>query len=229
MKLTFIIFKLNTILAILFICSAPVLGQNTSKNSVQTKNKSNVQVNSLWDRKSYQSVKIDTFREEEVFNKNVDFSKMDYPLLNACVFYLTNEIRSKKNLPLMEYATELETAAWNHSKQMAEKKFFSHENPKERNRKSTDDRARLAGIANPFIAENIASRSGYEKQMTYLQMAEKFIKQWMESSGHKENILSKKALQLGCGVFVLKNECFATQCFQWFSKVKSQPAKDKLP
>ena len=51
----------------------------------------------------------------------------------------------------------------------------------------------------------------------------------MESPGHKANILSEKALQMGCGVYLDGKKAYATQVFQWFTEIQYQDAKDKLP
>lgn len=51
----------------------------------------------------------------------------------------------------------------------------------------------------------------------------------MNSSGHKANILSEKALQMGCGVYLAGDKAYATQVFQWFSEIDLGKAKDELP
>ena len=115
---------------------------------------------------------------------------------------------------------------------MTEKDFFSHSNPKDANRKNPGDRAKLAGILNPAIAENIANSGA--SNATYLELIDDLIDMWMKSPGHHDNILSDKAKAFGCGVFIKKGDSYmsanATQVFQWFSDVQydSSKAKDKL-
>jgi uncharacterized protein YkwD len=184
---------------------------------------------SAWKRESYKTVSHENFRKNELFNQKINSNQPDYPLLNACIFFAVNEQRAKQKLKPLDYAQELEISAWHHAKRMAEKDFFSHENNLDKSRKSPDDRAKLAGISNPFIAENIAMRSGFSNNTTYLALTDDFIAQWMNSKGHKENILHKNALQLGCGVFMKGNDWYGTQCFQWFKPIKAQKASDKLP
>lgn len=181
-----------------------------------------------WNRDNYKVIDHKNFRKAEAFNKKIDYSHIDYGLVNAAVFYLTNEQREKKRLKPLEYAPALEVMAWNHSVQMAGKKFFSHTNFKDKKRRDTDDRARLAGITNPSIAENIAYST--EDPQTYLEVAEMLVDLWMHSKGHKENILSKSALQLGCGAYYYKGSWYGTQNFQWFKKVEmGNDAVDELP
>ena len=106
---------------------------------------------------------------------------------------------------------------------MARAGQVTHENP---NAGSIVERARLAGMSQPaFIAENVASafgrryRSGekfyvreengrkiysYEPNgppiamHTYLSFARALVDSWMDSPGHRRNILAKDATYLGC-------------------------------
>jgi uncharacterized protein YkwD len=182
-----------------------------------------------WNRDSYKTVTHKNFRTNAAFNAKIDLGNIDYPLLNAAIFYLTNEQRAKKGKKPLEYHSALEIAAWNHSASMARKNFFSHDNHKEKNRRDSDDRGKLAGIANPSIAENIAYSDGENEDATYMEIAVMFIETWMDSPGHKENILSGDALQLGCGAYYLDGTWYGTQNFQWFEKIKAGKAIDKLP
>ncbi|MCU0447105.1 MAG: CAP domain-containing protein [Microscillaceae bacterium] len=191
--------------------------------------KATLTTESTWKRENYKTVNHQNFRDNALFKKNIDSKNPDYTLLNACIFFAVNEQRVKAKLKPLDYAQELEIAAWHHAKRMAEKDFFSHENNADKNRKNPDDRAKLAGISNPYIAENIAMRSGFGNQTTYLALTDDFINQWMNSTGHKENILHAKALQLGCGVFMKDQSWYGVQCFQWFKPIVAQKATDKLP
>lgn len=212
--------------------------------------------------KDYLKYSSSDFRENKDFYQVVDFENPDYALLNAAIFFCTNEQRVKKKLPALQYNYQLETSAWYHSKSMADRRFFNHTNPYEPRRRTPDNRAELAGIANPYIAENIAEMPALtykqgtqvyilDKQKgvfsytqdgppipphTYLSFAEAVVVQWMESPPHRRNILSKDALQLGCGVFLYTDRDFynmptfkATQNFQQFKPVIGGEAKDTLP
>jgi uncharacterized protein YkwD len=208
---------------------------------------------SKWLRTGYNELTIKNFRSYSAFNQRIDEKNVDYPLLNAAVFYATNEIRIKHGRKFLEYAPELEKAAWLHSKDMVEKNFFSHKNPYDSKKRTPEQRGRLAGIKNPKIAENIASGFGIDYRAgrpvykrgpgkfsytpsgrilpnhTYLSLADALVKQWMNSPGHRRNILSRNGQQLGCGVYFFRDrsfnnmlKCKATQNFQWFFRVKSR-------
>lgn len=210
----------------------------------------------------YQKYAINNFRENVEFHQFIDFEQPDYALLNVAVFFCTNEQRAKKKLPALQHNYQLEASAWFHSQSMADRRFFNHLNTTEPRRRTPDDRARLAGIANPYIAENIAEMPALNYQQgtqvyildkqkglfsytnggdpipphTYLSFAEAVVAQWMDSPPHRKNILSKDALQLGCGVFLYRDRDFynmptfkATQNFQQFKPVIVGEAKDTLP
>lgn len=214
-----------------------------------------------WQRELYAKITVQDFRHFKPFVEQIDFQALDYPRLNAAIFYVTNETRQKHNLPVLAYAAELECAAWNHARRMVEKNFFSHTDPTDSKRQTPELRGRLAGIANPYLAENIADcfainydgqRGIYplEKQgqfsytwkgkpippHTYLSLAEEVVNIWMNSSGHQANILSKQALQLGCGAYFYYDannlsmpKFKVVQNFQWFKEIIKANAQDTLP
>lgn len=215
-----------------------------------------------WKYSDYSSTDYKNFRSNPLFNQKIDPDNIDYPLANAAVFFMTNEIRVRNNNAPLEYSEELEIAAWHHSRLMVENKFFSHTNSIDRSRVDPSARGKLAGITNPSVAENIAENFGINyragvpiypmntergefsytangpliEQHTYLSLAESLLNQWMNSSGHRSNILSKSALQMGCGVYFYRDpsfynifKCRATQNFQWFNKIVPGERKDQLP
>lgn len=185
---------------------------------------------SLWKIEDYEKWDHLNFRQNQSFNQPFSVSNPDYLLLDAAMFFLTNEERSKVGVPPMRYHKFLEVAAYNHSLKMATTGFFSHYNSIDVYRKSTGDRGKLAGITNPHIAENIAYNFP-KNGSTYMQVATLLIKQWMNSPGHKENILSKKGRQMGIGTYYIENKIYGTQAFQWFDDIIENPSggTDHLP
>ena len=171
----------------------------------------------------YRNITPENYRKVKAFNDTIDLSNPDPVRLNAVLFYATNEVRVKYNLAVLAYSPELEEAAGMHSCDMIMHHFFSHNNPVDRSKGTPNNRAQIAGIINPFIAENIAEefvlqyKSGsnvYEMgkgnfsykpegklipRRTYLSLAESLIERWMNSPVHRKNILSPDALQVGCG------------------------------
>jgi uncharacterized protein YkwD len=210
-----------------------------------------ISVKFIWSQTDYYSYSINNFKSNPLFSDTIDVQKPDLARLNAVIFYLTNEIRDKHNLKLLKYEPLLEKSATIHSGNMVNQNFFDHINPKSATYRAPDDRARFVGISNPFLAENIiesfmlqykAGKQVYTggkgifknkpneqpiKAHTYLSLGESILKDWMNSPHHSSNILSKDAIQLGCGTaFFLKKDfndmpsVMATQNFQLFEPVK---------
>ncbi len=174
-------------------------------------------------QEGYYNLTLSDFRENPSFNDTIDPEHPNSEILNAVLFYLTNEMRVKKKLPELIYSEHLEKSAQLHSVCMVEDDFFDHINPVSDKYKTPNDRAKAVGIVNPFLAENIVEgfvlkykandpvyyggpgifryRPGEDpiRPHTYLSLGESLIDMWMHSPVHKANILSTNALQLGCG------------------------------
>ncbi len=205
------------------------------------------QLNITHAQENYYSLTTGTFRTQQVFQESIDLSNPDLTRLNAVIFHLTNEVRKKKRLKQLMYHPKLEEAATMHSESMVEYDFFSHINKHSKKLRDPNARASFVGIKNPYMAENIIEtflleyiagedvypgKSGefrYHpdddpiKARTYLSAGEVMVKAWMDSPDHRKNILSKEAIQLGCGTaFYVKNDfngmptAIATQNFQLY-------------
>lgn len=104
------------------------------------------------------------------------------------IIVLVNAERSKAGLPPLRDSTELATAAQVHSQAMAERDFFSHQDPGSGS--GPGDRALAAGYRWQFVAENISQGPPSPVEV---------VKGWMESSNHKANILTPLARETGVG------------------------------
>lgn len=195
-----------------------------------------------WDDKYYNTLTDESFRDFKLFQRPINLKKIDYKILNAAVFFVSNEARLERGLSKLEYQPNLETMAWNHSRSMGQRDFFDHINKRDKKRKEPRDRAGLAGITNPMISENISAVGGV-KFATYLDLADHLIDGWIDSPPHRKTLYGTDAVQLGCGVYYYtgmwqKNRriykqgdgfWLATQNFQLHSPVKSKASKDKGP
>ncbi len=99
----------------------------------------------------------------------------------------TNVERLKRGLAALEVDPKLCLAAADHSADMARLGFFSHNSPVP-GKASFTDRARKFGAA--ASAENIAATGGG---------GAKAVQMWMDSDGHRRNILSPGARRIGVG------------------------------
>lgn len=199
----------------------------------------------------YYSLSQSNYRSFEPFLQEIDIDNPDLARLNAAIFHVTNQMRKKKKLPLVTYLENLETSSTIHSEEMVTRKFFDHVNRRNRSLREPSDRAKKAGITNPMIAENIiegfllryknntpvitkgpgeflhAKTRERITPHTYLSLADELVDRWMHSKGHRKNILSNKAVQLGCGTAFYLNHDFnempcikATQNFQYYTEAE---------
>ena len=201
-----------------------------------------LQAQRKWNDKYYQTLNDENFRDFKLFNKPLNLKNIDYKVLNAVVFFVSNEARLERGLTALEYQPNLEIMAWNHSRSMGFRDFFDHVNKKDKKRKEPTDRAAMAGITNPAVAENISAIGG-RRFGTYLDLADHLIDGWIDSAPHRKTLYGTDAVQLGCGVYYYtgvwqKNRdiykqgdgfWLATQNFQLFKKVAAGKAKDKGP
>ncbi|NIW46693.1 MAG: hypothetical protein GWN30_18645 [Gammaproteobacteria bacterium] len=110
----------------------------------------------------------------------------------AKVIELINQEREKEGLkPLTEQA-QLTQAARLHSEDMACNKFFSHDSPTSGN---VDTRVTDQGYQYSAIGENIAG--GYDTPSSV-------VEGWMDSTGHRANILNGSFTQIGVGYVILE-------------------------
>jgi uncharacterized protein YkwD len=103
------------------------------------------------------------------------------------VIRLTNVERAKAGCGKVKLNTKLRTAMRGHTQDMANKNYFSHDSQDGR---SPWARAEAAGYKTP-IGENIAKGQ---------RNAADVMNSWMNSSGHKANILNCKAKAIGVGL-----------------------------
>ena len=99
----------------------------------------------------------------------------------------TNAERVRRGLRALTVDRRLAAAAQAHSADMVQRGFFAHESPDGR---QVWDRAVAAGYAYRKVAENIAAGQ---------RSAEEVVRGWMESPGHRANILDGDLTQIGVG------------------------------
>lgn len=109
------------------------------------------------------------------------------PSMAGQVVDLVNDERAKAGCEPVAEEPHLDQAAQDHSDDMSARNYFSHDTPEG---KHFDERIRDAGYSKPG-AENIAKGATSAKQVMQL---------WMNSSGHRANILNCSLTKLGVGV-----------------------------
>ena len=128
--------------------------------------------------------------------------------VEEAVFAMTNDLRRRNGLPVFLKDESCRDAARGHSADMFTRNYFDHTDPEGRSVKE-----RLP--ANPAIrlwGENIWTGRGYDpRQIQHL--AQTIMAGWMNSPGHRKNILSPGYTHLGVGVITNNQEVKATQVF----------------
>lgn len=107
---------------------------------------------------------------------------------------LTNNFRQANGLRPLKLNPKLNNAAQRHSQNMALQDFFSHTGA---DGSSMSDRITAAGYRWSAVAENIAA--GYQTPAAVVQG-------WINSPGHRANLLSRNVKELGVGYYFLAND-----------------------
>lgn len=102
-------------------------------------------------------------------------------------FDLANAVRARAGLELLEWNDQIAATARKHSQDMVIRNYFSHQNP---DGKSPFDRMKADGLTYRLASENIAAGQ------TNAIFAHEG---WMNSLGHRQNILGE-FYQLGVGI-----------------------------
>lgn len=101
----------------------------------------------------------------------------------------TNAQREKYGLPVLEESEKLNLSAAAKIEEMFKNQYFSHFSP---DGKEIADFARQAGYDYILIGENLA--------LGNFGSDEVLVQGWMESSGHRENILNSRYKEIGVAV-----------------------------
>lgn len=157
--------------------------------------------------------------------------ELDIILLEKEIHSLINTERIKKGLALLSWNDDLSRAARKHSRDMAERSYFSHVSP---DGNDFSDRYRREGYSCSIAvretiysgAENLYQNNLYDRVVfmngrahydwnTMQEMAESTVQGWMNSPGHRKNILTPHWKSEGIGaavsgdgkVYITQNFC----------------------
>ena len=118
----------------------------------------------------------------------------DVTALAAEVVRLTNAERRKRGLPALAPNRNLAKSAQSHADFMARNDCFAHRCPKE---PPLAQRATRAGYPYRGVAENIAAGAPTPAQVVEI---------WMDSPGHRANILHPEMREIGIGYALLNDD-----------------------
>lgn len=160
----------------------------------------------------YYRLSPEEFWHLDSVNQIIDPNNFNRPLLEAALFHASNDIRKKKGKASLSYNPILHKAARHQSELMAQAQKLSHQwrSPRE----SSDLPKRVALFSGSFnnLGENVAriylfdiaedeayfikgDRAFYSeglevKNKTYRKLAQECIAAWMNSKGHRRNLLA---------------------------------------
>ncbi|TWT46139.1 Cysteine-rich secretory protein family protein [Phycisphaerae bacterium RAS1] len=107
----------------------------------------------------------------------------------ARVLELVNEARTSRGLSALTYSQQLESQATQYACEMIGYDFFAHENPVTGS--TLRERAEQFQYDFQIIGENLAAGQ---------PTPEEAMDDWMNSAGHRENILNREFVELGIGI-----------------------------
>ncbi len=125
--------------------------------------------------------------------------------MEAQVISRINAIRQEKGLGKFEPLPALSRIARNYSRRMSEENFVGHTDPQGQ---GLDDRLLGAGMSFRTVAENLAQSTNMPDPV------EAAVEGWMQSEGHRRNILNEELTQTGVGIWKDGETYLFTQIFR---------------
>ncbi len=124
---------------------------------------------------------------------------------------LVNAERASAGCDPLQVNVKLVTAAQGHSEDMAFNDFFSHTGS---NGSSPGQRVAAQGYSYSYLAENIAAGYG---------TAAAAVNGWMNSEGHRANILNCNLQETGVGYYYLANDTGSVNYYSYWTQVFASP------
>lgn len=115
-----------------------------------------------------------------------------------------NAIRQQQGLSELRQHAELAQVARSYSRRMAEQQFFAHQSPQG---DTMVERVRSAGIRYFMLGENLFTSTNIPQPVPAA------VTGWMNSPGHRANILQSEYRETGVGVWRQGNTYYFTQLF----------------
>ncbi len=127
--------------------------------------------------------------------------------VEQAIFNKVNEERTKAGVATLGYNTTMEKYARIKSQDMGDNNYFSHQ---DLSGNLITTKMKADGVSYRAWGENIAYIGGVTDPTA---LANQFMTNWMNSEGHRKNILSTNFESIGVGVYKVGNRVYATQEF----------------
>ncbi len=121
------------------------------------------------------------------------FDKSDNSSLEQQVYQEVNRLRTSRRLPPLVWNNAVAAEARRHALNMAQRNFFAHRDP---NRGDVGQRFTASGIDWQRCSENIYEEMGIRNPVGAA------VRAWMESPGHRRNMLDRSVGETGVGIAV---------------------------
>lgn len=141
----------------------------------------------------------------------IDFTQAASPeAVERAIHEETNDRRTDHGRQTLDYSHHLSTVALQHSRDMADRDFFDHTSP---DGDSAKDRYRKYGHDTRSVGENIALENP-DLTASPDKIARSIVNGWMNSDGHRKNLLRESFDAEGIGVYLDSNgSVYVTQNF----------------
>lgn len=171
-----------------------------------------------WNDSMYKKYTYKTFFSYPPVKMRIDFKNVDYGLLAATLFYVTNRVKVKHGAKPLKYSRTLRMAGFMHCRDMSKNGFYKHESPLP-GKYEPWHRARIFGRLIGLCSENLTKQM--IKYYSYRTIAEWLVLRWMRSKGHRENIISTKWHRV-MGVAIYFDNYFVYGCQMFALGVKGE-------
>lgn len=151
----------------------------------------------------------------------IDPEQFDAALLAREIHRVTNEARVNNGLRRLRSLRALSAAADDQASMMALRLHCGHSNPL-RGQRNPYDRVERHGLRPYEVGENVAAvplcDPATGKPRTYAEQAQLLVEAWLNSPGHRENLLKGRFRGLGCAARIAcvpigQQMVFAAQVF----------------
>ncbi|MHB1314428.1 MAG: CAP domain-containing protein [Christensenellales bacterium] len=143
---------------------------------------------------------------------NTQDSKEEFLPMELAILELVNGIRRENGLHELTYDVRAESVARSKTREMYVYNYFEHSSPvKGTITQQFEEFGNIILGENAWsVGENLAKTEDYGKEDL---TADFFVRIWMQSEGHRANILNKDYTAVGIAVYWNRGVCYAAQEF----------------
>ena len=155
-----------------------------------------------WSSADYSKFDWKSFYKLSTAHQELNLSDIDYPLLHAAIFYVSNEFRERNRLKPFIYSDRIERLSADHAADMVKYNISStaaiqYEYGRKVNRPQS-----------PGIFTYMSNKREVIPNHTYLSYAKAIVQLWMDSPGHRANILNPGFIYMAAGSAVYPERSF---------------------